>query len=224
MRLAVVQAAGLLGDGSRPRCRKWLEQAAGLGAQLLVLPAGFAPHFRRELGGLAARHGVAVAAGSSAQGNGPELWLFDAAGGLQACTDAAALVPLEGLLIGLATEDDAGAVALAAGGGSRVSDEGAQLLVVPGGSSGRDGWFRALARRGASAPAVAWSGPGRSFIAAPDTGVVAEAGLCEELIVADVEPPRRKRSIGPSWFARRYLAERPETRRQAAPAGALRGS
>jgi predicted amidohydrolase len=101
-----------------------------------------------------------------------------------------------------------------------MSDEGAQLLVLPGGSADRDGWFRALARRGK--PAVAWNGPGRSFIAAP--GLSAEAGLFEELIFADLDLSARQRPVGPSWFARRYLSEGPEARPQAAATGAGRGS
>ena len=225
MRIALVQAAGLHGDGAAVRSQRWLERAAVLGAQLLVLPSGFPPGFRRELGRLAARHRVAAAAGSNT-GTGTELWLLDAAGELQACTDSAAVVPLNGRLICLATEDDAG---VAAGGAGRwprrsVSDEGAQLLLVPGGSPGRDGWFRALARRGAPAPAVAWNGPGRSFIAAPGTGVSAQAGLFEELIVADLDLSARQRTVGPSWFARRYLSEGPEAGAQAAAIGAGRGS
>ncbi len=66
MRIALVQAAGLHGDGAAVRSQRWLERAACLGAELLVLPSGFPPDFRRELGGLAARHGVAAAAGSNA--------------------------------------------------------------------------------------------------------------------------------------------------------------
>ena len=229
MRIALVQAAGLHGDGAAVRSQRWLERAAGLGAELLVLPSGFPPDFRRELGGLAARHGVAAAAGSNAgngAGTGTELWLLDAGGQLQACTDSAAVVPLHGRLICLATEDDAGAAARRAGRRPRrsVSDQGAQLLLVPGGSPGRDGWFRALARRGAPAPAVARNGPGRSFIAAPGAGISAEAGLFEELIVADVHLSARQRTVGPSWFARRYLSEGPETQLPAAATGAGRGS
>jgi predicted amidohydrolase len=227
MRIALVQAAGLHGDGAAVRSQRWLEQAAVLGAQLLVLPSGFPPSFRRELGSLAARHRVAAAAGTgTGTGTGTELWLLDAAGELQACTDSAAVVPLNGRLICLATEDDAGA---AAGGADRrprrsVSDEGAQLLLVPGGSAGHDGWFRALARRGGPAPAVAWNGPGRSFIAAPGASPSAEAGLFEELIFADVDLSARQRTVGPSWFARRYLSEGPEAGLQAAATGAGRGS
>ncbi|TJY70075.1 carbon-nitrogen hydrolase family protein [Arthrobacter sp. CAU 1506] len=244
MRIALVQAAGLHGDGAVVRSQRWLEQAAGLGAELLVLPSCFPPGFRRELGRLAAHHGVAAAAGTSTgaanrpgtgsrawtetsrAGTGTELWLLDAAGELQACTDSTAVVPLNGRLISLATEDDAGS---ATGGTVRrtrrsVSDEGAQLLVVPGGSAGRDGWFRALARRRGSGPAVAWNGPGRSFIAAPGAGVSAEAGLFEELIFADLALSARQRTVGPSWFARRYLSEGPGTRPQAAAVGAGRGS
>ncbi|MGM0930282.1 MAG: hypothetical protein ACQEXN_11290 [Actinomycetota bacterium] len=225
MRIALVQAVGLHGDGAAVRSQRWLEQAAVLGAHLLVLPSGFAPGFRRELGGLAARYRVAVAAGTGT-GTGTELWLLDAAGELQACTDSAAVVPLNGRLICLATEDDAGAGAWDAYRSPRrsVSDEGAQLLLVPGGSAGHDGWFRALARRGGPAPAVAWSGPGRSFIAAPGAGASAEAGLFEELIFADVDLSARQRAVGPSWFARRYLSEGPEARLQAASTGAGRGS
>ncbi|MET1154548.1 hypothetical protein [Arthrobacter sp.] len=225
MRIALVQAAGLHGDGAAARSQHWLEQAAVLGAQLLVLPSGYPPGFRRELGRLAARHRVAAAAGS---GNGArtELWLLDASGELQACTDSAAVVPLKGRLICLATEDDAGAAVWDAGHFPRrsVSDEGAQLLLVPDGSAGRDGWFRALAHRGGTAPAVAWNGPGRSFIAAPGAGASAEAGLFEELIFADLDLSARQRAVGPSWFARRYLSEGPEALPRAAATGAGRGS
>ncbi|MGW6171985.1 hypothetical protein ACWF5H_00690 [Arthrobacter sp. NPDC055138] len=218
MRIALVQATGLHGDGAVLRSRRWLEQAAGRSAQLLVLPSGFAPGFRRELGVLAARHGVAVAAGSDT-----ELWLLDAAGELQACTASAAVVPLNGRLMCLATEDEAGAAACGADRSRRrlVSDEGAQLLLVPGGSAGRDGWFRALARRGGPAPAVAWNGPGHSFITAPGAGISAEAGLFEELICADVDLPARQRTVGPSWFARRYLSEGPDAGLQAAVGAGL---
>jgi predicted amidohydrolase len=228
MRIALVQAAGLHGDGAAVRSQRWLQQAAVLGAQLLVLPSGFPPGFRRELGRLAARHGVAAAAGSdtgTGTGSGTELWLLDTAGELQACTDSAAVVPLNGRLICLTTEDDAG---VAACGADRppsrsVSDEGAQLLLVPGGSAGQDGWFRALAR-GGPAPAVAWNGPGHSFIAAPGARVSAEAGLFEEMIFADVDLSARQRTVGPSWFARRYLSEGPQARPLAAATGAGRGS
>jgi hypothetical protein len=190
-----------------------------------VLPSGFPPGFRRELGRLAARHRVAAAAGTGT-GTNTELWLLDAAGELQACTDSAAVVPLNGRLICLATEDDAGVAAWDADRWPRrsVSDEGAQLLLVPGGSAGRDAWFRALARRGGPAPAVAWNGPGDSFIAAPGTGVSAEAGLFEQLIFADVDLSARQRSVGPSWFARRYLSEGSEARPLAEATGAGRGS
>src|SRR6185312_15278454 len=101
MRIALVQAAGLHGDGAAVRSQRWLEQAAGLGAELLVLPSGFPPGFRRELGRLAAHHRVAAAAGTStgaanrpgtgSRGTGTELWLLDAAGELQACTDSTAV-------------------------------------------------------------------------------------------------------------------------------------
>ena len=226
MRIALVQAAGLHGEGAAVRSQRWLEQAAVLGAQLLVLPSGFPPGSRRELGRLAARHGVAVAAGTgTGTGTGPELWLLDSGGELQACTDSAAVVPLNGRLICLATEDDAGAAAWGADRSRRrsASDGGAQLLLVPGGSAGRDGWFRALARRGGPAPAVVWNGPGHSFIAAPGAGISAEAGQFEKLIFAAVDLPARQRTVGPSWFARRYLSEGPEARLQAAT-GAGRGS
>jgi predicted amidohydrolase len=221
MRIALVQAAALSGEAALMRSRRWLEEAARLDVQLVVLPSGFAPEFRRELARLAAQHRTAVAAGA-----GTELWLLDARGELQACTDSAAVVPLDGHLVGLASEDDAGEVVVRrhCHTGRLASDDGAQLLLVPGGTQARGNWFRALARRSGSAPAVAWSGPGNSFIATPYNGLEAEAGPFEELILADVQLPLPHRTVGPSWFARRYLSTHSQSRPAVGAAGPGGGS